>query len=57
VVLEKDGEINWTNRVRNVEVIKRVKEERRILHGMKLRYTDFIRDVLRNMCLLKRIIE
>jgi len=57
VVLEKDGEINWTNPVRNEEVIKRVKEERHILHGMKLKYNDFIRDVLRSMCLLKRIIE
>jgi len=35
VVVEKDGEmekISWTDRVRNEEVLLRVKEQRNILH-------------------------
>ena len=35
VVLEKDGEINWTNCVKNEKKIKSLKEERNNLRGMK----------------------
>jgi hypothetical protein len=31
-MLEKDGEISWTDHVRNEEVLLRVKEQRNILH-------------------------
>jgi hypothetical protein len=37
VVLEKNGEDSWTDRVRNEEVLHRVKEERNILHTIKKR--------------------
>ena len=32
MVLEKDGEISWTDHVRNEEVLLRVNEQRNILH-------------------------
>jgi hypothetical protein len=34
-VLGKDGEIIWTDHVRNEEVLRRVKEERNIVHAIK----------------------
>ena len=48
--------ISWTNRVRN-EVLHRVKEERNILHTIKIR-KDYCTGLILHMnCLLKRIIE
>jgi hypothetical protein len=35
VVLEKEREIIWTDRVRNEKVLHRVKKERNILHTIK----------------------
>jgi hypothetical protein len=49
--------IRWTDRVRNVEVLHRVKEERNIIHTVKLRKVNWIGDMLRRNCLLSRIIE
>ena len=57
MVLERDWEIYWTYRVKNEEKIKWVKEERNILRGVKWKYTNVIGDVLRSMCLLKRVTE
>ena len=49
VVLEKDGEIIWTDRVRNEEVLglHRVKEERNILQAIKRRKANWIGHILR----------
>jgi hypothetical protein len=45
--------ISWTDRVRNEEVLHRVKEERNILHKIKTRKTNWIGHILRRNCLLK----
>jgi hypothetical protein len=54
VMLEK---ISWTDRVRNEEVLHRVKEERNILLTMKRRKAIWIGHILRRNCLLKHVIE
>ena len=45
--------ISWTDRVRNEEVLHRVKEERNILHTIKRRKANWIGHILRRNCLLK----
>jgi hypothetical protein len=57
VVLEKDGKDSWIDRVRNVEVLHRVKEERNIIHTIEIRKCKWIGYILRRNCLLKHIIE
>jgi hypothetical protein len=54
VVLEK---ISWTDRVRNEEVLHRVKEDRNILRTIKRRKANWIGHILRRNCLLKHMIE
>jgi hypothetical protein len=49
--------IIWTNRVRNEEVLRRVKKERNILHTIKRRKANWIGHILRRNCLLKHVIE
>jgi hypothetical protein len=53
--------ISWTDRVRNEEVLNKVKEERNIQHTrtVKRRNVDLIRidHILRRNCPLKHIIE
>ena len=49
--------IIWTDRVRNWEVLHRVKEERRILHTLNGRKANWIGHILRRNCLLKQVIE
>jgi hypothetical protein len=49
--------ISWTDRVRNEEVLHRVKEERNILHTIKRRKASRIGHILRRNCLLKHVIE
>jgi hypothetical protein len=49
--------ISWTDRVRNEEVLHRVKEERNILHTIKRRKANWIVHILRRKCLLKHVIE
>jgi hypothetical protein len=49
--------ISWTDRVRNEEVLHRVKEERNILHTIKRRKAKWIDHILRRNCLLKQVIE
>jgi hypothetical protein len=51
--------ISWTDRVRNEEVLHRVKEERNILHTIKRRKANWIGHirVLRRNSLLKDVIE
>jgi hypothetical protein len=50
-------EISWTDRVRNEEVLHRVKEERNILHTIKRRKANWIGHILRSNCLLKHVTE
>ena len=47
--------ISWTDRVRN-EVLHRVKEERNIIHTVKVRKSNYIGYILRRSRLLKHII-
>jgi hypothetical protein len=47
--------ISWTDRVRNEEVLHRVKEERNILHTIKRRKANWIGQILRRNCLLKHV--
>jgi hypothetical protein len=49
--------ISWTDRVRNEEVLNRVKEERNIVHTIKRRKANWIGHILRRNCLLKHVIE
>jgi hypothetical protein len=49
--------ISWTDRVRNEEVLHRVKEERNIVHTIKRRKNYWIGHILRRNCLLKHVIE
>jgi hypothetical protein len=49
-------EISWTDRVRNEEVLQRVKEERNIVHTIK-RKANLSGHILRRNCLLKHVIE
>jgi hypothetical protein len=49
--------ISWTDRVRNEEVLHRVKEERNILHTIKRRKANWIGHILLRNCLLKHVME
>jgi len=51
------GYVSWIDRVKNEEVLKRVKEERNILHTIKSRKTDWISHISRRNCLLRHVIE
>jgi hypothetical protein len=48
--------INWNDRVRNEEVLFRVKDERNILHTIKRRKANWIGYKLRRHCLIKHVI-
>jgi ribosomal 50S subunit-associated protein YjgA (DUF615 family) len=50
-------EISWTDRVRNEEVLQRVKEERSIVQTIKRRKANWIGHILRGNCLLKHVTE
>jgi hypothetical protein len=56
-VLEKSGEISWTDHVRNEEVLLRVKEQRNIIHEIIKRRTNWIGHILRRNCLLEQVIK
>jgi len=49
--------INWTDRVRNEEVLLRVNEQRDIIHEIIKRKANWIGHILRRNCLLKQVIE
>jgi hypothetical protein len=49
--------MSWTDRVRTEEVLHRVKEERNIVHTIKIRKANWIGYILRRNCLLKQVIE
>ena len=48
---------SWTDRVRNEEVLQRVKEDMNILHTVKRRKADSIGHILRRNCLLEHVIQ
>jgi hypothetical protein len=49
--------ISWTGRVRNGEVLLRVKEQRNIIHEISKRKANWIGHILRRNCLLQGVIE
>jgi hypothetical protein len=49
--------INWTDRVRNEEVLLRVKEQRNIVHEICKRKANWIGHILSRNCLLHQVIE
>jgi hypothetical protein len=49
--------ISWTDRVRNEEVLLRVKGQKNILHEMSKRKANWIGHILCRNCLLQRVIE
>jgi len=49
--------ISWTDRVRNKELLHRVKEERNVLHAIKRRKATWIGHILSRNCFLKHVIE
>ena len=49
--------ISWTDRVRNEDVLLRVKEQRNILHEIRKRKANWIGHILRRNCLLQRVTE
>ena len=49
--------ISWTDRVRNEEVLLRVKEQRIIVHEISKRKVNWIGHILRRNCLLQRVVE
>jgi hypothetical protein len=50
-------EISWTDRVRNGEVLLRVKEQRNMLHDITKRKANWIGHILCRNCLLRQVIE
>ena len=57
MVLEKDGEDQLTDYVRNEEVLLQVNEQRNILLAIRKRKANWIGHNLRRNCLLKQVIE
>jgi hypothetical protein len=51
----KMEKIRWTDHVRNVEVLLRVKEQMNILHEIRKRKANWIDHILRRNCLLQRV--
>jgi hypothetical protein len=50
-------EISWIDRVRNEEVLHRIKEERNILHKTRRIKVKWTGHIWRRYCLLKHVIE
>jgi len=51
------GKMNWTDRLRNEEVLHRIKKEKNILHEIKRRKFTGIGHIFHRSCLLKRAFE
>jgi hypothetical protein len=49
--------LSWTDRVRNEELLHRVKEDRRLLDAIKRRQADWIGRTWRVNCLLENFVE
>ena len=50
-------EISWADRMRNEEILHRVKKERNNLHTISRRKATWNGHILRRNCLLKHVIE
>jgi len=50
-------QINWTDRVRNGDVLRGIKEQRNSLHTTNRKNANWICHVLGRNCLLKYVIE
>jgi hypothetical protein len=50
-------QISRTDRVKNEEVLHKIKEERNILHIIKRRKANWIGHILRSNCRLNHVIE
>jgi hypothetical protein len=48
---------SWTDRLRDDEVLQRVKEERKMRQTIKRRKATWIGHILRRNCLVKHVIE
>jgi hypothetical protein len=55
--LRRLEKISWTDHVRNEDVLRRVKEQRNILHEIRKRKANCIGHILRRNCLLQRVTE
>ena len=53
----RQKKISWTDRVKNKDVLRRVKEERNFLHAIKRRKANWMGHILRRKCLRKKGIE
>jgi hypothetical protein len=49
--------VSWTDRVRNEDVLFRIKEQRNALYEIRKRKANWIGHILRRNCLLQRVIE
>jgi hypothetical protein len=49
--------ISWTDHVRNEEILRRVSEQRNILHEIRKLKANWIGNILRRNCLVKQVIE
>jgi hypothetical protein len=49
--------ISWTDRLRNVEVLLRINEQRNILHEIRKRKANWIGHILPRNYLLKQVVE
>jgi hypothetical protein len=49
--------ISWTDRVRNEDVLLRVKEQSNILHEIRKRKANWTGHILHRNCLLQRVTE
>jgi len=49
--------ISWADRVRNEDVLLRVKEQRNIVHEIRKRKANWFGHILRRNCLLQRITQ
>jgi hypothetical protein len=49
--------ISWTDHVRHVEALLRVKEQRNILHEIRKRKANWIGHILRRNCLLQWVLK
>jgi hypothetical protein len=50
------AKVSWTDHIKN-EVLRKVKEERNVLHTIKREKANWIGDILHRKCLLKHVIE
>ena len=57
VLLEKNWEIKWSEKVTNKQVLDRIGEKRTLLNNILRRKANWIGPILRRNCLLHDVIE